>query len=151
MTHTLWGGVDNPDVNDALAIWCAKQIGLPRPFDRPYSTMGVFEGSTLIAVILWNNWQPEDGVIEFHGAGTTPRWLSRAVLREMFEYPFRDLGCQLVVTRNSAQDDRLKRMLTAYGFEHVTIPRLKGRDEDQRIFWLTDDAWKGNRFNKEES
>lgn len=148
MISTLWGGADNPDLNEALAAWCAARIGL-RQFEKPYTTMGVFEDQTLIAVILWNNFHRGAGVIEFHGAGLTPRWLTRSVLREMFAYAFEQLGCQMVVTRNSANNNRLLRMLTAYGFDHVVIPRLRGRDEDERIFWLTDDAWKASKFNKE--
>lgn len=148
--NIVWAGSKNAEINDAFASWCAAKIGLPRPFDAPYTTMGVFDGSQLIAVILYNNYQPEAGVIEFHGAGITPRWLSRSVLKSMFQYPFEQLGCQMVVTRNSANNDRLKRILSAYSFEHITIPRLRGRDEGERIFWLTDDDWRNSRFNRKE-
>lgn len=111
--------------------------------------MGVFDDETLIAVVLYNNYQPEAGVIEFHGAGSTPRWLTRPVLNAMFSYPIDEIGCQNVVTRNSAHNKRLHRILKSIGFEHVTIPRLRGRDEAECIFWLTDDAWKSSRFHKE--
>lgn len=147
MIHTLWGSDDNSEVNDALAVWCAGQIGLPRPFERPYTTMGVFNDTALIAVVVYNNFNPEAGVIEFHGAGISPRWLARPVLKEMFAYPFEQIGCQNVVTRNSANNKRLHRQLKAYGFKHVTIPRLRGRDEAECIFWLTEEAWRANGFN----
>lgn len=146
--NIVWGGANNADVNDALATWCAVQIGLPRPFEAPYVTMGVFDKGQLIAVILYNNYQPEAGVIEFHGAGTTPRWLTRPVLKAMFEYPFDQLGCQMVVTRTSERNTRLLRMLTAYGFDHVLVPRLRGRDEGERIFWLTEEDWRANGFHE---
>mgnify|MGYP001186295903 CR=1 FL=1 len=145
--NVLWG--NDPGVNRALAAWCADQIGLPRPFQEPYITMGVFDGSKLVAVMLYNNFHPEAGVIEIHGAATSPRWLTRPVLWEMFSYPFIQMGCQNVVMRVSERDKRLARILTAYGFQHVTIPRLRGRDEGERIYWLTDDAWKANGFHRE--
>lgn len=147
--HILWGGGNNPDLNRALGDWCAAQIGLPRPFEDPFTTMGVFDGEKLLCVIVYNNWQPEAGVIEIHGAGLSPRWLTRPVLKAMFAYPFEQLGCQQVIMRVSERNSRLMRMLTAYGFDHVTIPRLRGRDEGERIFWLTDDAWRANGFHKE--
>jgi len=146
--NIIWAGSANPDLNRALGTWCAQQIGMPRPFEEPYTTMGVMDGTELTAVILYNNYQPEAGVIEFHGASTTARWLTKPVLDAMFDYPFEQIGCQMVVTRNSAKNNRLKRVLSAYGFEHVTIPRLRGRDEDERIFWLSDDAWRSNKFNR---
>ena len=143
----LWGGAANHEVNQNLATWCALQIGLPRPFQPPYTTMGVFESGTLMACMFYNNWQPEAGVIEIHGAATSARWLTRSVLSEMFSYPFDQLGCQMVVMRVSEHDHRLLKILRAYGFDHVTIPRLRGRDEGERIYWLTDDAWRANKFN----
>lgn len=151
MISTLWGGSNNPELNEALAKWCAAQIGLSRGFGAPYVTMGVFDGETLIAVMLYNNYQPEAGVIEIHGAGLTPRWLTRTVLKAMFSYPFDQLGCQMVVMRVSEQDHRLLRILTSYGFDHVVIPRLRGRDEGERIFYLTDDTWRSNGFHASRS
>lgn len=149
MIHTLWGGAGNAPLNDALADWCAAHIGLPRRVQPPYVTMGVFRDKALLCVILYNNHQPEAGVIEIHGAGISPRWLTRPVLWQMFEYPFEQLGCQLVVMRVAEDDYRLLRILTSYGFDHVIIPRLRGRNEGERIFWLTDDAWRANGFHKE--
>lgn len=146
--NIVWASGHEPELNAALGNWCAAQIGLPRPFEAPYTAMGVFDGGQIVACMLYNNYQPEAGVVEIHGAGLTPRWLTRPVLHEMFAYPFVQLGCQMVIMRVSERNSRLLRMLTAYGFEHVTIPRLRGRDEGERIFWLTDDAWKANGFHE---
>ena len=110
--------------------------------------MGVFDG-TLIAAVVFNNYHPESGVIEMHAAASTPRWLTRRVLWEMFNYVFNRMGCQMAVLRVSERNNRLLRILTAYGFEHTVIPRLRGRDEGERIFWLTEEAWRSNGFHKE--
>lgn len=147
MIRTLWANDSTPELNGALSQWCAARIGLQRGFVPPYVTMGVFNGENLIAVILYNNFQPEAGVVEFHGAGVTPRWLTRPVLREMFAYPFEQLGCQMVVTRNSARNRRLHRMLKSYGFHDFYIPRLRGRDEDEVIWTLTEEDWRANGFS----
>lgn len=146
--NILWGGASNPDLNRALAEWCAGKIGLPRCFAPPYVSMGVFDGADLIGVVVFNNWQPEAGVIEMHSAATSPRWLTRPVLKAMFGYAFDEIGCQNVITRVSERNTRLLRIFTAYGFDHVVIPRLRGRYEDERIFWLTDDAWRANGFHE---
>lgn len=145
MIRTLWPS--DPRVAGSLAQWCAARIGLQRGFEPPYVTMGVFDDENLIAVVLYNNYQPEAGVVEFHGASVSPRWLARHVLREMFAYPFEQLGCQMVVTRNSAKNRRLHRMLKSYGFADYYIPRLRGRDEDEIIWTLTDEGWRENGFS----
>ena len=147
MITTRWAGAAEPEANRVMGEWCAARIGLPRPFPEPYTTMGVFDGSSLHGVILFNNYQPEAGVIEFHGAALSPRWLTRPVLREMFGYIFETVGCQMAVTRNSERNRRLHRVLKAYGFIDYPIPRLRGRDEGEIVWTLTDDAWRQNGFD----
>lgn len=144
--NLIWGGSSNQQVNDGLARWCAAHIGLPRPFDAPYTTMGVLDRDELIAVILWNNYQPEAGVIEFHGAATSKRWLNRQSLEAMFRYPFSEVGCQMIVTRNSEHNTPLHRMLGSYGFDRFYIPRLRGRDQGETIWTLTDEQWRSSKF-----
>lgn len=147
--NLIWGGASNPQVNDGLARWCAAHIGLPRPFEPPYTTMGVLSGDQLSAVVLWNNYQPEAGVIEFHGAAISKRWLNRRSLEAMFRYPFAEVGCQMVVTRNSDRNTSLHRMLASYGFDRFHIPRLRGRDEGEVLWTLTDDQWRSSKFYKD--
>ena len=143
----LWASERAAPINGSFALWCAARMELQRGFQPPYVTLGVFDGGGLIAVILYNNYQPEAGVIEFHGASASSRWLNRRVLREMFSYPFDQLGCQMVVARTSGLSGPLHRILKAYGFTSTAIPRLRGRDEDEIIWTLTDDAWRSNGFH----
>lgn len=152
MNKIIWGTDDQEALNEAMARWMVAQIWGPdsKKTMGNCRCFGVMRNEKLIAVQCFHNWEPDTGVIEFSGAATDPRWLSPAVLKEMFDYPFRVLGCQLLVTRNSINNKRLHRQLKSYGFEHVVIPRLAGRNEDQVIWTLTDDAWKAGKFYKEE-
>lgn len=144
----IWGSVREPELNDALAHWAAQKIGVDG-FQRPYSTMGVFSGEKLIAVEVFNNWHPEAGVIEMHGAATDKRWLTRPCLWEQFSYVFNQLNCQMVVMRVSEGDKPLHRILHSYGFKSHFIPRLRGRNEGEYIFTLTEEDWRANGFHKE--
>jgi RimJ/RimL family protein N-acetyltransferase len=134
---------------DLLSRWVAELIwpGQKRDFGNCQG-LAVVEGDQLIAGMIYHNWEPASGVVEISGASTTKRWLNRETLRVMFHIPFRDWECQAVVMRVSDHDKPLHRILKAYGFEHYRIPRLRGRDEGENVFILTDDAWRTNRFNK---
>lgn len=145
----VWGGMANAEHNRMMADWCALQIwpGTGKRFGN-CTTMGVIEDDDLIAVMVYHNWEPGYGVIELSGAATTPRWLTRPVLKAMYDYPFNQIGVQAVVQRNDPDDEKLARMLKAYGFERYDIPRLRGRDKAEAIFVLTDDAWRSSRFNR---
>ena len=133
----------------AMAQWCANEIW-PRS-GRDFgncTTMGVILDDRLIAVVVFHNWEPAHGVIELSAASTNKRWLNRSILHEMFSYCFEQAGAQSVVTRTAPGDKSLSRIFKAYGFEQFRIPRLRGRDEDEIIHTLTDDAWNSSRFER---
>lgn len=141
--------------DQAVAAWVAGRIaGCERGFDS-CRALGVADGDRLIGGVVFHNWEPEHGVIELSGAAVTPHWLTRPVLWQMFSYPFLGIACQLAVMRVSERNRQwngrgLPRLLTAYGFERHTIPRLYGRQEDGLLFTLTDDAWRTNGFHNKE-
>lgn len=146
ITWTIARGVNR----SRLAHWVADRIwpGQGRDFGNCQG-LAILENGELIAGMIWHNWEPNAGVIEISGAGTSKRWLNRQTLRRMFAVPFEEWSCQAIVMRVSDQDEALHRMLTAYGFESYRIPRLRGRDEAENVFVLTDDAWKSNKFNRQ--
>lgn len=149
MTQFVWAGTDTPELNDALAQWLASRIDGVDTFQPPYTTLGLFENNQPFAVVLFNNWHPKEGVVEMHGASDSKRWLTRRSIKEMFGYVFNQLGCQMALMRVSERNKVLHRILHAYGFESHFISRLRGRDEGEFIFTLTDDDWRSNRFHKD--
>lgn len=135
-----------------LAAWCANQIGFTRIWDH-CKALAVFDGEELIAVVIYHDWNPEAGVIEISAASTSKRWLTRKVLHEIFAYPFDRLEYQMVVARvspnNQTDNGRgTTRIFRAYGFDEYRIPRLRGRNEDEIIFTLTDDKWRSKSMER---
>lgn len=110
-------------------------------------TWGVLdEHGRLVAGWVWNNWDPDAGTMEFSGASVTPKWMTRRILHRLFAYAFEDADCQMILTRNSAVNERLHDQLFAFGFDRFDIPRLFGREEDGVVWSLTDDQWRASRF-----
>nr|WP_244498449.1 GNAT family protein [Aureimonas ureilytica] len=122
--------------NDRTAFANARGIGV------------LDDDGRLVAGVLYHGWEPEAGVIEMSSASLSRRWLTRPVLDAIFRYPFEGIGCQLVALRVSERNTHLHRILRAFGFAEFFIPRLRGRDEGEIIFTLTDDAWRSGRFQK---
>ena len=137
-----------PGLNARLAKWCADHIWPDGSgsFEK-CCTMGVADGDKLIAVSVFHNYDPAAGVVEISSASIDKRWLARNVLKTMFETAFVALGCQTTVIRVRPSDKPMQRMLKAYGFSCIILPRLRGRFEDDYVFLLTDDAWRTNKFN----
>jgi RimJ/RimL family protein N-acetyltransferase len=125
VSHQIWGG--NEHVTD-------------------YCSMGVFRDKELIAGTLYHNWQPTSGVIELTSASVNRRWLTRSVIKAMFGMAFDMIGAQMVVLRVSECNTDMVTIAKRFGFSGVLIPRLRGRDEAEWIFSLTDDDWRKSRY-----
>jgi hypothetical protein len=138
------GEEGSPVLNDAIAKFVSGLIfGTEDGFER-YCTMGVFDGGSLIAGVVYHNYYPENGVVELSAASISKRWLNQPVLHDMFSLPFDVLGCQLCVLRVSEKNTSMLRIASAYGFTDHRIPRLRGRNEAEHILTLTDDDWREN-------
>jgi len=136
-----WGVVEKPEIH-AFSRWVANLIwpGKGRDFGN-CQAMAVIEDDQLIAGCVWHNYE---------AGATSSRWLTRKTLAAMFGIPFKEWAIQCLVMRVDPEDEPLHRMLKAYGFELYAIPRLRGRDKDEHVFILTDDAWRASKFNKKE-
>jgi hypothetical protein len=120
-----------------------------RGFGAHAKAIGVIDDGILIAGIVYYNYDPEAAIIEIAGAALPKTgWLTRGTIARMYGYPFLQVGCQMVVQRTPADDERLLGMLAAYDYSFVKIPRLFGRDRDGVVCSLTYEAWINNRFNK---
>jgi RimJ/RimL family protein N-acetyltransferase len=75
-----------------VAHWVGEQLGIKSW--GPCSAIGIAEGGRLIAGVVYNNYHWPS--IELSIASISPRWASRRTLREIFRYPFVQLGCKRV-------------------------------------------------------
>lgn len=144
------GKSSNPSLNRLVGGFVSTLIFGRDDAIEKYCSMAVFDGSRLIAGVLYNNYYPEQGVIELHAASTDKRWITRPVLKAMFALPFEQFKCQMCVLRVSENNKSMIRIAKAYGFNAYSIPRLRGKDEGECIMTLTDDDWRNNRFNRKE-
>ena len=106
------------------------------------------DDGTLIAGVVFHDWNEAAGIIELSAAADSPKWLTRKSLDLIFRYPFEQLQCQMVFLRTSARntDRGINRISKAFGFEQITVPRFYGRDEDGILHILTDDQWRAARI-----
>ena len=134
----------NPVANQAVGIFVCREANITI---SDYCSMGVFDDGELIAGTLYHNYYPDYGVIELSSASISKRWLTKHVINAMFFLPFTRLGCQLVVLRVSERNRSMVAIARKFGFEEVYIPRLRGRDEGEFVFTLTDDVWRASKYN----
>jgi RimJ/RimL family protein N-acetyltransferase len=120
-----------------------------RGFPKASKAIGVIEDNKLIAGLVYHNFDPAAGVIEMSGAALPGKyWLTSETLRRIYDYPFLDAGCQMVLMRVAEENRSLLRVLSAIGYAFKTIERLLGPTKNGVICTLTFEAWYDNKFNK---
>lgn len=122
--------------------------GMERGFGECTAIGVLDEENRLIGGVVYHNYNPEAGIIEFSGASLSRKWYGRHMLEVFFSYPFDQLKCQMVITRNSEKNTRLHRQLKVYGFTLYRIKRGRGRNEDEMLWTLTEEDWRANRFHR---
>lgn len=130
----------------ASLIPSCRERGLP-PASK---SVGVIDsGGRLIAGWVYHDWSPEAGVIECSIAALPrARWLTRETIRRIFEFPFGQLECQMIIGRVEETNEQLLRILSALNYSFIRIPRAYGRDLDCIVATLTVEDWAANKFNK---
>jgi hypothetical protein len=138
--------------DEAVAHFVAQLIPScrVRGFERNAKSIGIIDDNgLLIAGLVYHNYDPVSEIIEISGAALPGKyWLTRETIKRMYQYPFLQVGCQMVFQRNSAEDERLLGMLATYDYTLIRVPRMLGRDKDGVICTLTYEDWANNRFNK---
>lgn len=130
---------------EKVVSFVCKALGFERDFGE-CQAIGFYDGS-LVAGVVYHNWNPEAGVIEISAASLNRAWLTRENLRLIFEYPF-EIGVQTVVCRTSEHNKTVRRIWKALGANEFVIPRLRGPNEAESILTLTKEDWSSSKFSK---
>lgn len=138
----------NPAENIRVGDFVSNEVwGIAGQFG-PHASMGVYDDGELIAGTVYHNWHPQSGVMELSSASRSKRWLQPHVIRAMFSFPFDLMPAQMVVLRVSERNKVMVSIAKRFGFDGVLVPRLRGRDEAEWVFTLTDDQWLASRYRK---
>ena len=136
-----------PELNAQTGAFVSQLcFGRPDQIER-YCSMAVFRGDQMVAGTLFYDWDPSARVLQLSSASTDRRWLTRRVVRAMFHMAFDMIGAQLAVLRVSERNAGMVAIAQRFGFQGVLIPRLRGRDEAEWLFTLTDDDWRTSRWS----
>lgn len=123
---------------EALRVFLERGLGISA---GPAFFMGWARPDGIVASIAFHNWHPDSGVIELSGFATRRDWCNRDRLRELFAYPFGQLGVRLCVWRTSEHNTTARRVCKALGASEYVIPELRGPGESEVLYTLHRDQW----------
>jgi RimJ/RimL family protein N-acetyltransferase len=142
-----WAGPDNPEDHAAISQWVSLHSFGHKDNIWPDSTsLGVLQDGKPIAGFVFHDYKPACGTVQYSGASTTPEWGKGATLHLMFSYMFDALGCQMVITGNSARNTGLHRILERLDHKKHVIERAWDRETALYLWTLTREDWLTNRL-----
>ena len=112
------------------------------------SSYGVLKDGVPIGGVVYHDYKPQAGTIQYSGAATSRKWLAGPSLHYMFSRMFDELGCQMVLTGNSAENTGLHKQLARLGHKKHVIERGWCRDTDLFLWTLTKEQWLENDLMK---
>lgn len=101
--------------SEDIAAWVAANIPGCDGFSMPVGVAVVQDGRDC-AGIVWSEYRGHDIAASIYAA--SPRWLARPreTLRELFNYPFKQLGCVRVSALAARSNHRALKMNKRLGF-----------------------------------
>lgn len=93
------------------------------------TALGVVRDGRIVGGVVFSMFQGHD--IHANLAFDTPRWASRAVIRDLFSYPFGQLGCSRITALIGRKNKASRRLCEGLGFELEGVMRkgLDGRED----------------------
>jgi len=82
---------------------------------------------TAAAGVVFFSYHPKFASIEIAAASETPRWLTRALVRQIMGYPFDQLGCLRVSAVTPRRAMPARRFLESFGFKREGLARRGSR------------------------
>lgn len=120
-----------------VAEWVRQRIAHAEGFG-PFTAIGLAEGETVIAGVVYHNYLKAYGNIEISMAAETPRWATPETLKVFLSYPFRQLRCIRVTTCTPQSNKRALKFNYGIGFQKEGVIRQGyGKHENMVICGLT--------------
>ena len=102
----------------AMMAWASEKLG--RSLLGPMRVaLGVIRDAELMAVVVFSEYNGPD--IHASIVSTSPRWFTRAHLREILRYPFIQLGCKRITAVTDATNQSARSFLCRIGFRQEGI------------------------------
>lgn len=104
-----------------VADWVKARIPQQtEPFHKPVA-IGVMVGEELLAGVVWHTYTGHD--IHVSCAADSPRWARPRILRNLFAYPFGQLGVRRVTATTDSGNARTRRFLEGIGMTREGVLR----------------------------
>ena len=126
-----------PETRTVLVQWLSEKLRTTADElvgTCPFEIIGVLRNDYLMGAVLYNNYRY--GRIEM-ACGGEPGWLTRPVLRDVFAYPFNQLGCTAVMTTVVRGNKTVREFNKKLGFREMCILPGASKADELALYCMT--------------
>jgi RimJ/RimL family protein N-acetyltransferase len=133
-----------PDETSAMSAWVAERIPhMNGGGFGPCVAGGVLRDGALVAGVVFHDYHPQYETMQVSIAADRPNWATRPVLRAMFQYPFGQLGVNLLWAAMPHDLPDVHAFNGRLGFKkEATLRHRYGRKRHAVIASMTRGEWK---------
>lgn len=119
----------------AVANWVLEQCQSKGRFFDDFKTIAALVGDRIIGAVVFDSFTEHD--CELHIALTDKRSVTRANIRQIFEYPFKQLGLARVTVQVNESNARSLEFVQRLGFTLEGVKKHGNGKEDKFMFGMT--------------
>jgi len=134
--------------NEYIVDWIQDKLGYEI---TDCTTIAQARHGHIEAVAAFHNYRPESGTVELSFASASPHWQSRRYLRDLFDYPFMQLGCIRITTFAPKANSRAVSLNRRIGFKPEGIMRLAHFGDDLVVFGMLRDECRWLRHGQKQT
>jgi RimJ/RimL family protein N-acetyltransferase len=117
----------------------------------PCSAIGIVShsGGDVIGGVVYNNYRAQFRSIDISFAVTTPRCLTKSLIRGIMAFPFDQLGCQRITAITPKRNRPCRKFLEAFGFKREGVARRGFGNDDAVIYGLLKKEWEASKWMRD--
>lgn len=140
--------VHDPQLTKFIGEWVSKKITSTGEigFNGEYNSFGVIHNDSLIAGVVYHDWNPTYRTICIQLVSDSPKWATRRTIEMLGNYPFVFLNCQRVTALINSDNVSALRLAEGVGFKREAVLERAAGDKDIIVLRLFQEEWLNGKF-----
>lgn len=122
-------------LNDEIATWAAMQLPyVGQDGFGPCVAIAIHQAERVIGAVIYHRYMGYDCEISIYTESAS--WAKRGILKQIFDYPFEQLGVKRLTATIAADNERAQKLVGRLGFVQEGYMRLGFGDQDAILYGM---------------
>lgn len=123
----------DPKCDELIQEWVSRQLGVEKLGGDKFSAAAIMSGDEIIGGVIFHD--KKGHMIDVSLATVSPKWAAKGVLKDLFAYPFVQLGVERLGAICSKKNKKIRRTMEKLGFKQEGCARKGFGDGSDAIIY----------------